>query len=91
MLPHQLACKASALLVCHDPKTEMQKEECGMKKWRVALVLPQASWVLEARLRRLALDANSFIILHSAFFIWIWCGCRESHPDLLLGKELFCC
>ena len=40
-----------------------------MKKWRVALVLPQARWVLEARLRKLALDANGFIILHSAFFI----------------------
>ena len=20
-----------------------------------------------------------------------WCGCRESHPDVLLGKEPFCC
>ena len=40
-----------------------------MKKWRAALVLPQARWVLEARLRKLALGAFRFIILHSAFFI----------------------
>jgi hypothetical protein len=40
-----------------------------MRKWRVALVLPQARWVLETRLRKLALDANGFFILHSAFFI----------------------
>ena len=32
-LPHQLACKASALLVCHDPKGN----------WQAALALPQAS------------------------------------------------
>ena len=31
-LPHQLACRASALLVCHDP----------FENWQAALVLPQA-------------------------------------------------
>ena len=31
--PHQPACRAGALLVCHDP----------MKDWQAALVLPQAS------------------------------------------------
>ena len=69
----------------------MQKDELRMKKWRAALVLPQARWVLEARLRKLARDANDFIILHSAFFIGNWCGCRESHPDMLRGGEPFCC
>ena len=44
MLPYQLACKASALLVCHDP----------MRHWQAALVLPQAHWDLETRLRTLA-------------------------------------
>ena len=31
-LPHELACRASALLVCHDP----------IESWQAALVLPQA-------------------------------------------------
>jgi hypothetical protein len=35
------------------------------------LVLPQARWVLETRLRKLALDAFTFIILPSAFLFKI--------------------
>jgi len=55
------------------PKKEMQKEECRMKKsGLIASALqfsapPQARRVLETQLRRLALDANCFFILHSAF------------------------
>ncbi len=48
MLPHELACRASAFLVCHDP----------VENWQAALVLPQAAgaWpqrVLETLLHRL--------------------------------------
>jgi hypothetical protein len=62
-----------------------------MKKWRVVLVLPQAHWVLEARLRgwRSTRLVSSFFILPSSFEKW--CGCRESHPDFLRGGEAFCC
>ena len=68
MLPHKLACRASALLVCHDPEN-----------WQAASVPPRASWVLETRLRKLAHGLGKY-----------WCGCRESHPDMLPGKEPFC-
>ena len=47
--------------------------------WHAALVLPQANGVLETLLRKLALSVGN------------WCGCRESHPDLLRGGEPFCC
>lgn len=42
-LPHQLACRASALLVCHDP----------FENWQAALVLPQAGGILEILLHEL--------------------------------------
>ena len=48
--------------------------------WHTALVLPQANGVLETRLRKLALGVFGD-----------WCGCRESHPDVLPGEEPFCC
>lgn len=44
-LPHELACRASAFLVCHDPNK--------IEKWQAALVLPQANRVLETRLHEL--------------------------------------
>ena len=43
MLPHQLACKASALLVCHDPMKIGKPPWCCPKQtefWR----LDRASW-----------------------------------------------
>ena len=42
-LPHELACRASAFLVCHDP----------IENWQAALVLPQAGGVLETLLHEL--------------------------------------
>ena len=41
--PYELACRASALLVCHDP----------IENWQAALVLPQAGGVLETLLHEL--------------------------------------
>lgn len=80
-LPHGPACKAGALLVCHDPDpsaravavrghliatrrrevntirsfaSRFTPSRCSSEEWHAALVLPQARWVLEARLRKLA-------------------------------------
>lgn len=81
-LPHSPACKAGALLVCHDPNSPartiaergdlitMPRREVNTnriaarlpprtprlipRKWHADLVLPQARWVLETRLRKLA-------------------------------------
>jgi len=39
------------------------------KKWRAALVPPQARRVLETQLRKLAHGADGFFILNSVFFI----------------------
>ena len=70
----------------HSP-SRMQKEECRMKKsGLIASALqfsapPQARRVLETQLRRLALDANCFFILHSAFFILVMVRLPESHQD----------
>jgi len=41
--PYELACRASALLVCHDP----------FENWQAALVLPQARGILEILLHEL--------------------------------------
>ena len=45
MLPHRLACRASALLVCHDPEMKSQISDLRLeiKDWQAALVLPQAN------------------------------------------------
>ena len=67
--PHQPACRAGALLVCHDPMNNGRPPRCCPERtefWRLC----RASW------RAACGD---------------WCGCRESHPDMLLGKEPFCC
>ena len=69
-LPHQPACRAGALLVCHDPL------KIGTPPW----CCPKQAQVLETRPRKLALGVFED-----------WCGCRESHPDMLAGKEPFCC
>jgi len=47
---------------------EMQNAESRMKNWRAALVLPQAHWVLEARLRcwRSTRKLPAFFFFHSA-------------------------
>ena len=46
-LPHGLACKASALLVCHDPINEFTILDFRFTRWRVAFVPPEVSKVLE--------------------------------------------
>src|SRR5438093_358584 len=42
-LPHQLACRASALLVCHAPPMKSMISDFGFTIWQVALVPPQRS------------------------------------------------
>jgi hypothetical protein len=42
--PYELACRASALLVCHDP----------IENWQAVSVLPRANGILEILSRKLA-------------------------------------
>ena len=51
--PHQPACRAGALLVCHDPE-KFTIYDFGFMIWQAAVVLPHARQVLGTRLRKLA-------------------------------------
>ena len=58
-LPHQLACRASALLVCHDP-VRFMIYDFRFTTWQAAVVLPHTSGVLETRLHRLVRGLLTF-------------------------------
>src|SRR6185369_5220083 len=78
-LPHQLACRASALLVCPDPGDY----------WQAASVLPRANGILEILSRKLAHGLRNIGSPSRSREGEGWCGCRELHPDMLRGGETF--
>ena len=65
--PHQPACKAGALLVCHDPVKMAGRLGAAPSE------LSFGDSVAQAGARPME----------------DWCGCRESHPDILRGGEVF--
>ena len=80
--PYELACRASALLVCHDPMKIGKPPWCCPRQaefWRLCCTSWCAAyWIAECTKVRseLCIQRN-------------WCGCRESHPDMRLGTAPF--
>jgi len=65
--PYELACRASALLVCHDPilnvECRMKSAECGLQD------------------ARLGCTSGPFCVLHSSFYLQTrppWCCPRQA-------------
>ena len=124
-LPHRPACKAGALLVCHDPGNGRPPWCCpkrtgfwrpGGASWRAACegnkrtggiseLKPSVCRALSNCSPALKSSVNAVGALLPSLAKEFeaeecgpgsrprtgWCGCRESHPDILPGKETFCC
>jgi hypothetical protein len=94
-LPHGPACRAGALLVCHDPMENCRLEiavqlTIGAPPW--CCPKPAGFWRPRCASWRTAQSVSAFGRVGLCLLPLVeWCGRRDLHPDILRGGEIFCC